>query len=47
MIEPLTRKRLADILVRKLELRKGDCLKFYKDRETNGILIVKVSHGGG
>ena len=41
MIEPLNRKALADIVVRKLRLKPGDQVQFFNDRITDGILIVK------
>ena len=42
MVDSLNRKYLADIVVRKLELRKGDCVQFFRDKQTGGVLIVKV-----
>ena len=42
MSEPLNRKHLADIVVRKLEITKGDRLQFFRDKRTDGLLIVKV-----
>ena len=42
MTESLNRKHLADIIVRKLQLRKGDHVQFFRDRQTDGILIVKA-----
>jgi DNA-directed RNA polymerase subunit H (RpoH/RPB5) len=42
LVDSLNRKYLADIVVRKLELRKGDCVQFFRDKQTGGVLIVKV-----
>ncbi|MGA2628388.1 MAG: hypothetical protein ABSF63_15155 [Candidatus Bathyarchaeia archaeon] len=41
MTEPLDRKHLANIVVRKLGLKRGDRIEFFKDKVTDGILIVK------
>jgi len=42
MLDSLNRKRLADIVVRRLNLEKGDHVKFFRDKETGGLLIVKL-----
>jgi DNA-directed RNA polymerase subunit H (RpoH/RPB5) len=46
MIESLNRKHLADIIVRKLQLKRGDSIQFFRDKVTNGILIVKIANVG-
>lgn len=38
----MNRKRLADLIVRKMRLDKGDHIQFFRDKQTDGILIVKV-----
>ena len=46
MIEPLDRKDLANIVVRKLRLKCGDRIEFLRDRVTDGILIMKHPQDG-